>query len=162
MPSRRSLQSTRGTGWPGAPWGQEDGGQPLSPPTPWLTSGSRFSGGSVKGTLHTWPFCCAGVSGLQGGGRRAGVMRGAAMAMVLPGPCLGRQRSAFISLKMISSVTRNNLKPAYKPHGEQTPTRRHRDERVWSSPTLCTRVRVSEVTAEFSAESGWTDEGWAL
>ena len=121
---------------PGAPWGQEDGGQPLSPLTPWLTSGSRFSGGSVKGTLHTWPFCCAGVSGLQGGGRRAGVTRGAAMGMVLPGPCLGRQRSAFISLNMISSVTRNNLKHAYKPHGEQTPTRRHRDERVSSSPRL--------------------------
>lgn len=43
----------------------------LSPLMPWLTSGSRFLGGSVKGTLHAWPFCCVGVSGLQGGGRRA-------------------------------------------------------------------------------------------
>ena len=112
MPSRHSLQSTRGTGWPGAPWGQEDGGRPLLPPTPWLTSGSRFSGGSVKGTLHTGPFFCVGVSGLQGGGRWAGVMQGAAMGMVLPGPCLGRQRPAFISLNMIPSVTRNHLKHA--------------------------------------------------
>lgn len=91
----------------------------LSPPMPWLASGSRFLGGSVKGMLHTWPFCCVGVSGLQGGSRWAGVRRGAAMGMVLPGPCLGRQRSAFISLNTISSVTQSHLKHAYKLRGQR-------------------------------------------
>lgn len=90
----------------------------LSPLMPWLTSGSRFLGGSVKGTLHAWPFCCVGVSGLQGGGRRARVRQGAATGMVLLGPCLGRQRSAFISLNTISSVTRSHLKHAYKLRGQ--------------------------------------------
>lgn len=56
----------------------------LSPLMPWLTSGSRFLGGSVKGQLHAWPFLlcgCVRAAGWRQGG--PGVRQGAAMGMVL-------------------------------------------------------------------------------
>ena len=82
VPSQLSLQTPPGLGGQEPPGVRRTGDDPRHPLMPWLTSGSRFSGGCCTGGLSAAQVC----PGCRGGSRRAGVRQGAAVGMPLPGP----------------------------------------------------------------------------